>query len=409
MTRRWGPIFVGAALVRAAFWWWVTPGWTPRSDAFQYLELSRALADGHGFQLVFPQLELHPTAFRPPLYPVLLTPGSWLFGDALWPARLLSLILGSLVAVLAGVLAARIAGRRSGVCAAAIVALYPPLLANDTVSLTEPLALALLLGAVLMVDHERWLAGGVLTGMLMLTRPNAYLVLVVLAIWCWRKVDLVRAGALVLAAMVLFFPWLVRNQVQVGTWRPTTSDGFNLAAIYSAPAQRAGGFVDPVFDPAFGDPEHRLARFDEPTWSRLLTEDAIDGLQDDPGYVLHILWRNVRSLFEISPRLNLYAERNDGRNLDFVNATRPIFYVVTIAGLAGLLRRRRDPRVVVMAALVAQFVVLSLVIVAPSRLRAPFDLLCCVGAGLLLGGLLDQFFEHRPTGHGTAAACHTEG
>ena len=67
----------------------------------------------------------------------LRTPGALLFDHALWPARLLKVVLGSLVVGLAGVLAARIAGRTAGWCTAAVAAVYPPLLANDTVTLTE--------------------------------------------------------------------------------------------------------------------------------------------------------------------------------------------------------------------------------------------------------------------------------
>ena len=40
-------------------------------------------------------------------------------------------------------------------------------------------------------------------------------------------------------------------------------------------------------------------------------------------------------------------------------------------------------------AVVAQFVLLSLVLVAPPRLRAPFDLAMCLGAGLLVASFVD--------------------
>src|SRR5687767_2079217 len=87
-------IAVGAVAIRLAYWIVVTPDWVPVSDADQYVLLARSLGDGDGFSLVYPQLELHATAFRPPLYPMLLTPFT-AFGDALWPARLLSVALGA--------------------------------------------------------------------------------------------------------------------------------------------------------------------------------------------------------------------------------------------------------------------------------------------------------------------------
>mgnify|MGYP003391313398 FL=1 len=153
--RRWGPAFLAAVVVRLAYWAIVLPRWTPVSDADQYDKIARSLADGTGYGLQFPQIVHHPTAFRPPLLPLLLTPGHWLFGEALWPGRLLNVVLGSLVVVLAGVLATRVGGRRSGHLAALIVMFSPPLLANDTITLTEPLALLLGLAAILLLRLAR--------------------------------------------------------------------------------------------------------------------------------------------------------------------------------------------------------------------------------------------------------------
>lgn len=395
---RWAPLFVAALVVRILYWAVVFPDWVPAADADQYVRLAQNLADGLGFAVEFPQTDMHPTAFRPPLYPAVLAPGAWLFGDALWPARLLQAVLGSVVAVLAGVLTARIGGRRAGLLAGGAVALYPPLLANDTVTLTEPLALGLLLAAVLLIDEGRWAAAGVAGGLLLLARPNGYLVILLLAGWAALRLDLRRGAALAAIAALVLFPWLVRNQVQVGTWRPTTSDGFTMSAIYGLPSQEAGHFVDPVWSPAYGDLEHRLARYDEAAWNDLLTQEAIDAVRDNPSYVRYIVERNFRGYFELSPYLNTFPEVSDGRHMGFREATLPLFGVVTLVGLAGAWRYRHDDRIRVLALVVAQYVVLSLVLVAPPRLRTPFDLLCCIGAGLLLAEVAAWWSaRRRPT------------
>ena len=135
-----------------------------------------------------------------------MTPGHWLFGEALWPGRLLSVILGSTVVVLAGVLAARIGGRRAGYLAALVVMFSPPLLANDTITLTEPLALLLGLAAILLLDEGRYLQAGFVTGLLLLTRPNGYLVVAILALWVWRKLGPRAAVALVAVAACVLVP-----------------------------------------------------------------------------------------------------------------------------------------------------------------------------------------------------------
>lgn len=389
-VERWLPVFAFAVLVRGIYWAVVLPGWKPQADADQYVRLSHSLAAGRGFALVYPQLEMHATAFRPPLYPLLLTPGSLVFGHALWPVRLVSVLLGSVVVVLVGMLAARIAGRTAGLIAPIIVAVYPPLLANDTVSLSEPLALSLLLGAILLVDENRPVPAGIAVGALLLTRPNGYLVLAILVAWTWRRVGWRPAAGLAGVAFLVFVPWLVRNQVQVGTWRPTTSDGLTLAAVYGKPAQNAGTFVDPVFSSDYDDLEDRVAQFDEASWNAKLTREAVAGLKGNPRYLGHVVWQNAAGYFEIDPSLNVFPEVNDGRSMRFRSDTLVLFYAVSLVGLAGLVRNRRDERVIVLALIVGQFVLLSLVLVAPPRLRAPFDVAMCVGLGVLLGPILDR-------------------
>lgn len=63
-----------------------------------------------------------------------------------------------------------------------------------------------------------------------------------------------------------------------------------------------------------------------------------------------------------------------------------MFYVVTVAGVVGLMRRWREPTALVLIALGTQFAVVSLLLVAPPRLRTPFDVICCIGVGLLASG-----------------------
>ena len=403
-VRRWGPAFLAAVVVRLAYWAIVLPRWTPVSDADQYDKIARSLADGTGYGLQFPQIVHHPTAFRPPLLPLLLTPGHWLFGEALWPGRLLNVVLGSLVVVLAGVLATRVGGRRSGHLAALIVMFSPPLLANDTITLTEPLALLLGLAAILLLDEGRYLQTGLATGLLLLTRPNGYLVVAILALWAWRKVGPRAAVGLVTVAACVLAPWLVRNRVQLGTWRLNTSDGFTLAAIYAPPSQAAGFFTDPVLSPAFNnDEEVRLSQFNEGGWNALLTDRAIAGLRANPAYVPQVVLSNVPAFFELDPNAAIHAQRIDGRRLGLLPLTRPILHLTTVLGLVGLSRYWRDHCVRVIAAITAQYVVLSLLLVASPRLRAPFDLACAIGVSLLLGWLADR---RRPGDRALAQRDH---
>lgn len=379
-------------LVRIASWVLLTPGWRPRSDASQYLEIARNVAAGDGFSTVFPQLELHATAFRPPLYPLLLALPTWIFGpDAIWPARLLSLVLGVGVVALTVVFVNRIGGLLAAAVAGVAVAVYPPLVANDTVSLSEPLALLLILGVLITLDQRRPVVCGALVGLLMLTRPNAYLVVVVVVVVLWRSLGWRRSLLSGLVAVAVVAPWMIRNQTQVGSPQITTSDGFTLLAIYGPEAQERDAFVDPVFDPAFDGTDMELISLDEEAaWSARLRAMAVDEVLENPAFVLEVVGRNTLAYFELRPSYNDLPESLDGRNMRFRALTLPLFYVVTLAGLAGFWVHRRDRRLWPAMIVGAQFIALSLLLVAPPRLRAPFDLLMCIGVGLLIQHVISR-------------------
>ena len=76
--------------------------------------------------------------------------------------QLVNVALGATVVVLAAMLGAHIAGYRAGVAAGIAVGVYPPLLANDVVLLSEPLSLVLPLAMILLLVRNRpaWAGAG---------------------------------------------------------------------------------------------------------------------------------------------------------------------------------------------------------------------------------------------------------
>jgi hypothetical protein len=105
--------------------------------------------------------------------------------------------------------------------------------------------------------------------------------------------------------------------------------------------------------------------------------------------------RNALAYFELTPERNEVAEYYDGRNADFRGTTLPLFFVVTLTGVAGLALRWRQPAVVLILAVMAYFVATSLVLIPAPRLRAPVDVLCCVGAGLLVAWTAERLRARR--------------
>jgi MFS family permease len=386
MSRRQLALLVVIALaVRLVYLAVFLRNYVPMRDADHYLSIATAFSDGRGVSDTYPFLFEHPTAFRPPLYPVLL--GSLLVvtpGNGVLAGQLMNVVLGTVVVVLAAVVACRIGGPRAGMAAGLAAAVYPSLLANDAVLLAESLSLVLLLAVILLLLERRAGLAGLASGLLILTRPSAQAFALVVAVWLvwklgWRHA--VQYG-LVVAAIVV--PWLVRNWLLVGSPMLVTSNGFNLAAKYSPEAQDPPHyFADSAFDSRF-DPL-KFRRSNEVELDRALLEYAVDSVRERPAVVKDVAIRNASGFFELRPWLNKGAEGNDGRNLTFRTITLPAFYVVTAAGTFGLVLYRRRPGAQLLLITAAYFAVVSVVTVAPPRVRAPVDIALCIGAGLLVG------------------------
>jgi 4-amino-4-deoxy-L-arabinose transferase-like glycosyltransferase len=386
-----------AGIARVAYAALVIRDYAPRSDAFQYYDLARNINDGLGFSMAFPWIEIQPTAFRPPAYPFLLAGTMKVFGESVRVGQVLNLILGLAVVTLTWFLARRLGGPRAAAAAALCVALYPPLIANDVVLLTEPLSLALMLGALLALSDRRWIIAGVATGLLILTRPSAQFLVLLFGLWLWWQIGWRRALGMAAIALLVVTPWIARNWSVMGSPVYVTSNGFNLAAIWSPQAQEADRFVDPTSDPLFDSYELKLLQSDEVAWSEELQRLGLQGIRENPGYLFTVLQRNTAAYLELDPSYNELAESLDGRNLDFRRATLPLFYAVTVVGWFGLIVRRRTSEVLLLIGVGLYFMVSSLFFVSPPRLRAPFDLICCLGVGLTFAWWADRRERRRTT------------
>ncbi|MCU1452100.1 MAG: Dolichyl-phosphate-mannose-protein mannosyltransferase [Acidimicrobiales bacterium] len=371
-----------ALLLRVAYWALASRHYVPQSDASQYVELARNLAHGHGYSATFPQFDRHPAAFRPPLYPALLSVTFLLSGSAIAAGMALNLAIGLAVVVVTYRLVSRLHSPLAGTVAAGLAAVYPPLLVNDVRLLSEPISLLLLLGIITYLHDRNLVPAGLCAGALVLARPSAQGLALIVAGWClwqlgWKRT--LRVGAV--AALVVL-PWVVRNWVQLGRPLLVTSNGFNLVAVYSAEAQHDGRFVDETKDVRFT--RLRLAQFDEADWDRQLQRLGLHDLRRHPTYLATVVARNARSFFELAPGKNTWPERLDGRAPTLQSATIPLFVLVTVGGFVGLWLGRRRPPLVLLTLVAGYFTVTSLVLIAAPRLRAPLDLACCIGTGVLV-------------------------
>jgi hypothetical protein len=213
-----------------------------------------------------------------------------------------------------------------------------------------------------------------------------------------------RALGFAAVAIVVVVPWVIRNETIFDRPVIVTSNGFNLAAIYSPVALKAGHFVDPVFDPRFAairDFGHSFTNLNEANLDSAFRREGLKGIREHPGQVPSVIWLNVRRLVDQTWKLNDGPEAQDGRPLGLRHATLPLVWLVEIVGFAGLIRltrqARRDYRtsgvkggrlgagVIPLTAL--YFFVVSVLTVSVPRLRAPDDALLIIAVGVLVAQL----------------------
>ncbi len=420
--RRAAQIFAVAVAVRIAYVLIFLRNYHPQTDAQHYIDIATSVAHGHGFAAKYPYGFQHATAFRPPLYPLILGAAFAVLGVHLAVAQALNVVIGSVVVVLIALLATRVGGTRAGLIAAGLAAIYPPLLANDGVSLSEPIGLLVMLAAIwaLLAGRPGW--AGVAAGLLVLTRPSAQLFVPLIALVLWRQAGLKRALGFAVIAVAVVAPWVIRNETIFDRPVIVTSNGFNLAAIYSPVALAAGHFVDPVFDPRFApirDFGHSFVNLNEANLDSAFRRDGLKGIREHPGQVPSVVWLNVRRLVDQTWGLNDGPEAQDGRPLGLRHVSLPLVWLVELVGFVGLIRMTRQAHrdyrsrpgrdgrlgsgVIPLTAL--YFFVVSVLTVSVPRLRAPDDALLIIAIGVLVA----ELWERRRVSADAQSAAHEAG
>lgn len=398
MSRRWHP-FTGRGAVAAlvllailarAIFVLATPGYVPRVDDRDYFRLGAAISrtgvypSGRAWVTSVgcpkvPGLPLtpcasrpgapgahsvaRPTAYRPPAYPYSLAlpelVARWVHANPLDLARGFQALLGVLDAALVGVLAGLLWGRRVGLIALGLAAVYLPFVLVSGTLVSEPLYVAFMLGALCAVlrwrqqPHWRWLvAAGVLAGLSALARSNG--IIVVLAVALLALAGQGRRGAarsrrlrhgliVVVAAGLTITPWLVRDAIVFGQFVPISTEGGGTLVGTFNPTSRADRA-----EPAAWLGLSHIARYrlmyhqqyahPEPTVDAALRHDAIQFAVDHPTYLGTVLWWNTIRLFDLdgSARTRFGAATVDLPGTPAVVGAY-MFYVVALLALGGAL------------------------------------------------------------------------
>jgi len=382
-----------------------TPGYTMLHDDRAYDRLALGIARTGAY----PDVGGHATAYRPPGFPYLLSAVYAVSGGGharVVAGRMMQAVLGAVIVALLGALALRLFDRRAAICTMALAAVYVPLVAAGTSLLAEPLTIALELGALLAVlawrrqGRLRWLvAAGVMGGALALTRSNAIVVLIALAVGVWparRRLGplaLKSVAVLLVTAAAVVAPWTVRNAVVLHSFIPVSDEaGGTLAGTYnsvSADDSAAPGFWHLLSQiPQYDNETRALAAGPEAPFQSKLVHLALQYADRHPLYPLKVAYYNTLRLFGFnSLALSQFTATTAGISSPSVaDAGVYSFWAVCAMALVAGLSRRVRRKVPGFVWLVAGLLFLSIVFVnseAP-RLRLPIDpfVLLLAGAGV---------------------------
>jgi 4-amino-4-deoxy-L-arabinose transferase-like glycosyltransferase len=385
-TTRRGWLLVGGILavgfaVRVALVIHIHHSYHPLNDAASFDMIANSIAHGHGYGHTLIVPATGPSAYRDPLYPLLLGVAYAIFGHSFTIGLLEEAVIGMALVVMIGIVATQLWSAREGVIALAIAAVHPTLILYGSSLQLEPLLATLSLATLAAaLEHRRhprgWLwpaVAGVLLGLGLLTRELAIAVAVPV-IWLlltsgsvgWRQAlrnrKALAAPAMFLGVTLLcLVPWTIRNEATLHSFIPTsTSAGYTLAGTYNqtskADKQWPALWIPPYFDPALG---HILTSRPNPTevWTdSVMRTEAIKFIKAHPAYVLTVAYWNTIRLFDLD---GTKAAVFDSQYLPYphrlTDAAVLASYVLELLAIVALFLRRtwEAPKVIWLVPIVA--------------------------------------------------------
>jgi 4-amino-4-deoxy-L-arabinose transferase-like glycosyltransferase len=382
-ARRWILIAAAAGLaLRIAFGmvYWVGKPLT--HDEREYLALAESVADGRGFAYAPAHDVGTGQQFgRAPGYPAFLALiGAGDNAPVSAPARvkIVQAFTGAFAVCLIGWIALRAAGARAGIAAAALAAVYPPLVWISSYVFSESLysAAALLTAYTLQHAHDAsgrrslglGAAAGLLAGGAILIRP-AMIFFVPLAV-VWLSAARRRRLALMLVAgtLLVVTPWTVRNARVHGRFVLVASEGGVTFWTGNHPLARGEGDLAANPDLKRAELEFRRAHPGmtaeelEPHYYR----DALRFIASDPAGWLGLMARKAfYTVVPLGPSYTLHSTRYWAASVVSYLAVLPF----ALVGLVRLYRSSRRPAALLL--LGASAVLVSLIFFPQERFRIP--------------------------------------
>lgn len=347
---------LAAALIARVLVVLLSPHFVPKADAWDYDRIAVALAQ-HG---TYPGsiLAKGPTAFRPPVFPIVLAGLYKVVGvgsaSTRWEAaRLLEAVLGTITVALVFLIARRVWDRTVALVSAAVAAVYPPLLLAGASLLAESVCIPLLLGGVLAAleyrrtpNRLRWaLIAGVLVGLAALARVNVVLVAVPVALLVWSERprlawrSLRAPLAVALATVAVLTPWTIRSSLVMHRFVPVSDEtGYALVGTYNSYAQARTDYPALWLPPiqAWRGMARIAHRLNEAQISERMTTLAVDYAKAHPAYVGKVaIWNSLRLANFTGPGVERWIEQTWGDPASLAVASVYAFWALAALALLG--------------------------------------------------------------------------
>ncbi len=370
-------------------------------DVAHDVVIARNLAQGNGFS----NEPGHPTAFRYPLVPAVLSIFFRIIGERYIPFLLFQSLLGALVAPAVACIGAAAGGRKLGLLSGLLVAFDSELISVSRMMLSETIfSFLLVITALIFFVIMEGRGGGILPlvagfvlGLAALCRPvalvwGALLVLALLLMKTWTQGR--RAVSILLfsvGCMATVTPWLIRNRIVMGSLVFSTSGGVTLWMFGHNDAGPAGP------ETVLPDEFVTVNRMVDP-------KDYFSGSGGDPARMVPI--------FNMEPRYQVYSYEQSAvdriAGLDEVEADlelnrMALEYVrahplATLAYSAGSLMKtftytEMNGRMNILLTLVMPFLLLGVYMLMRASRGASLPILSCLLSMLAVHLLF--YFDHR--------------
>ena len=301
--------------------------------------------------------------YQAPLYPYCLAAIYRLFGDGVTAVRVVQAVIGATSCALLASAGMSLFSDRRGAFAGLLLAVYPGAIFLD--GLLEKSALVTFLTAALLAllassaptTTRRWLAAGIVLGLLSLARENALLLAAPIVLWAWLGPFQSRATAIAAFACGLALtltPVALRNLTVGGELLLTTSQlGPNFyignhtgaSGTYEALVVGHGSASDEQAD-AVRLAQQAAGRALTPAEvSRYWTNRALSDIRSNPGSWLRLLGRKLALLLNAADIADTETRDVYAQWSSVLTLLRPFdFGVLLAAAMAGALVSRRDWR-----------------------------------------------------------------